>query len=242
MNDALDAHLHRNLRPQGPFCLNRHVYWRILTISGYTGTSGLITRSHKSVREVVVPGKTMRKRQPNEVHTQLAIRTERYEACTEASINHHVYAPQYAWTIDENDPLYEFTTRLTIIGISIHPKERAGDTYELMIYGDNAASQRHGATLKDVQVRDERGSLQYRTYRGREVPVYAPPKGVGHLNKVRGESRWTAWFFVPTRFVNDMLVLLNHGGNLFMAIHERKDNRARWVQSITLQTNNPAEE
>jgi len=39
-----------------------------------------------------------------------------------------------------------------------------------------------------------------------------------------------------------MLVLLSHGKDLFVAIHERKDGRTRRVQGMALQTGDPAEE
>jgi hypothetical protein len=44
------------------------------------------------------------------------------------------------------------------------------------------------------------------------------------------------------RFLNDALLLLGHGMNSFLAIHERKEKRSRWVQGVTLQTADPAEE
>jgi hypothetical protein len=189
-----------------------------------------------------MPRKAKRKKKPEQMHTHLSIRVERYEARVGASVNNDVYAPQYAWGSEEDDPLYKFTAQLTLIGTSAYPKERAGDMYELTIYGDDTPSRRHNAVLRDAQARDERGSLQYRTYRGRQIPVYNPPKGLGLLQKVRGEPRWTGWLFVPTRSVNDMVVLLSHGRDLFVAIHERKDGRSRWVQGMTLQTRDPAEE
>jgi hypothetical protein len=189
-----------------------------------------------------MPRKVKRRTKPKEAHTHLAIRVERYEVSVGASINHNVYAPQYAWRLDEDDPIYKFIMHLTITGKSTYPKDRAGETYELTIYGNDAPSQRHNATLKDAQVRDERGSPQYRAYRGRQIPVYDPPKGLGLLSKIRGEPRWAAWLFVPTRCANDMLVLLSQGRDLFLAVHERKNGRTRWLQGMELQTNDPAEE
>lgn len=189
-----------------------------------------------------MPRTRARQKKPEEEHTHLAIRVERYDASIETAVNHNVYAPQYAWDLDDNDPLYQVNTRLTIAGISTYPEERAGAAYELAVYGDAAPSLRLSATLKDVQARDEYGSPQYREYRGRQIPIYNPPNGTGLLNKVRGEPRWTAWLFVAPRFVSDALVLLGQGKNQFLAIHERKIKRARWIKSISLQTTNPEEE
>jgi hypothetical protein len=120
-----------------------------------------------------------KQRKPEDEYTYLAVRVERYEASAGASINHDVYQPQYAFSLDDCDPLYRFSTQLTITGTSTYPEERAGDLYELTIYGDDRPSARLHATLKDVQVRDESGVRQYRTYGGMHVPVYNPPSGLG---------------------------------------------------------------
>jgi hypothetical protein len=62
------------------------------------------------------------------------------------------------------------------------------------------------------------------------------------LNKMRGEARWTGWLFTSTGFVRDMLVLLSHGRDVFLALHERRSGRTRWIQGLSLQTNDPADE
>jgi len=183
-----------------------------------------------------------RPKKPEEQHSYVGIRLGRYEARVGAGVNRHVYAPQYAWDLDDDDPLYEFTSQVTIMGISTYPPDREGDAYELTIYGTESRSHRLNATLKDVHARDAHGVPQYRQYRGRQIPVYVPPRGFGLVDKVRGEKRWTAWLFVTPRFVNDLLVLLGHQQNLFVSLHERKIDRSGWVQSMTLQTTDPAEE
>jgi hypothetical protein len=165
-----------------------------------------------------------------------------YEAHVEAAINRNVYAPQYAWDLDEEDPLHTFTSRLEIRGVAVYPEDRADDRYELTIYGDNAPSRRLDAKLKDVQARDKHGSPLYRTYRGKEIRVYNPPKGMGLLDKVRGEKRWTAWLHAAPRFMSDALALLALKRDLFIEIHERKIERTRWVQGVTLQTSDPRDE
>ena len=67
-----------------------------------------------------MPRKAKRQKKPEQVHTHLAIRVERYEACVGASVNHDVYAPQYAWGSEEDDPLYKFTAQLTLTGTSTY--------------------------------------------------------------------------------------------------------------------------
>lgn len=189
-----------------------------------------------------MPRKAKRRTKSIEAYTHLAIRVEHYEARVGASVNHNVYAPESAWSREEDDPLYQFTSQLIITGTSTYPEDRDGDVYELTICGEDAPSQRHNATLKDAQARDDKNSFQYRTYRGREIPVYVAPKGLGILDKVRGEPRWSGWLFTPTRFVNDMLVLLGHRRDLFLALHEYRESRQRWIRGIVLQTTDPAEE
>lgn len=182
------------------------------------------------------------KHPPEEEHTHLAIKVERWETSVEGAVNYNVYAPQSAWNSDDDDPLYRFTTRLTVAGISTCPEERAGDTYEVTIYGDNLGSGDIRATIKDVQERDEYGSPKYRQYRGRQIPIYRPPPGMGLLDKNRGEPCWTAWLRVSPRFMSDALALLSNGRALFLAIHESRTNRTRWVQSVSLKTTDPADE
>jgi hypothetical protein len=192
--------------------------------------------------EVSVRRQNKRKINREEQHTHLAIRVGRYDACVRASVNHNVYAPQYAWNLDDTDPLYEFTNEVTITGVATSPPERAGATYELTMYGNDTPSHRLNLELKDVQERDEHGSPKYRQYRGKEIPIYLAPKGLGLLDKVRGEAHWTAWLFVSPRLVADAVMLLGQQKNLFLAVHERKVERSRWVQGVSLQTNDPAEE
>jgi len=189
-----------------------------------------------------MPRKKRKPRIPEEEHTHLAVRVTSHEASAGAAVNHNVYAPQYARNVDDDDPLYEFTAHLVISGIATYPEDRAGETYELTIYGNDAPSRRLDATLKDAQVRDRYDAPQYRPYRGRQIPVYDPPKGIGHLDKIRGEPRWAGRLFVRHQFVSDALALLALGKTLYLAIHERKEKRARWIQGLMLQTADPENE
>ncbi|UCI23529.1 hypothetical protein [Mesorhizobium sp. B2-8-5] len=189
-----------------------------------------------------MPGRTKRQNGPEEEHTHIAIRVESCEVSVKARINHDVYAPEYAWDLDDGDPLYQFTTQLTVVGMATYPEGRAGDAYELAIYGSNSDTRRLSATVKDVQARDEHGLPQYRSYRGRQIPIYNPPSGMGLIKKIRGEPRWTAWLYVPPNFTSDALALLSNGRSLFLAIYERKKGGTRWVQGVSLQTTDPAEE
>jgi len=135
-----------------------------------------------------MPLKAKQRTSAEERHTRIAIVVENYDAHVDAAINHNVYAPQYAWDLNHDDPVYSFTSFLRINGISVYPEDRRQERYELTIYGDDAPSRKLSASLKDVQARDKHGSPMYRNYRGREIPIYDPPKGMGLLEKVRGDK------------------------------------------------------
>lgn len=178
----------------------------------------------------------------HEQYTFVSIHVESYEVSLDASVNSAVYSPQYTWSLNDGSPLYEFKTYLTIRGICISPKERAGEIYDLTMYSADLKASRINATLEDAQKRDEFGSPQYRTYRGKQIPVYDPPKGLSIVEKVRGQPRWTSWLPVQSNFATDLLTLLDHQRPLFLAINERKVERTRWLQHLSIQTTNPEEE
>lgn len=206
----------------------------------HPATVSVVSRAH-DLAAVPMPTLKRHKKSENE-HTHLAVRIERYEARVEAAINHSVYAPQYTWDLDDDDPLYEFTTQLLIYGVTTYPEKRAGDAFELTVYGVDASSRLLRATLKDSQARDEHGSPRYRSYRGRQIPIYIPPHGMGPIEKIRGEARWAAWLQASPRFIEDALLLLSRGGSLFLGIDERKDGRVRSFRSVTVQTTDPADD
>jgi hypothetical protein len=184
--------------------------------------------------------KAARRRAESEVYTNLVIKVETYEASVSAGVNHLAYEPQYGWHSDGEEPVYELHNRVVLSGTAIAPEKRAGDRYEITLYGSSGPDL--DARLKDLAELDAHGSPRYRTYRGREVPVYKPPFGLGVLNKVRGEPAWTTHLFVKPVLVDRWLALLGTTKNLFIELHECKVGRDRWVRSIGLQTTDPMEE
>lgn len=179
---------------------------------------------------------------PKEQYSHIAVRVDRYEVRSESSINHHESEPQLAIDDPDEEPLYQYLTHLEVFGTIVEPQDQAGDGFELTVYGEDSPSSRIFARLKDVHLRDENRSPRYRTYRGQDYPVYWTPKGVGTVGKARGERRWTGAIFVAPHFVTDWLILLVQGRKLFLAIHECKMERQRWMRSIALQTSDPREE
>lgn len=97
------------------------------------------------------------------------------------------------WNLDGDDPLSEFTSQITIVGVSTYPEERAGDTY-----------------------------------RGRQIPVYDAPEGMGLIDKLRGEARWTVWLFAKPHFISDVLALLGRARTSMSKYTSAKKARSRW--------------
>lgn len=186
--------------------------------------------------------KKKKRRKPELLHEFLAIRVDSYDADISAAINYNLYAPETAFYLDEDDPLYKFATRLTITGTGAYPEDRAGHTFTFTICGDDAPSRGLNLTLKDMQEREGYGIPKYRTYRGRQIPVFKDVKGITFLDKVRGENAWTAWLTIAPRLVTDMLILLQAERIKYVAVHEVKEGRHRWIRNIGLQTTDPAEE
>lgn len=160
----------------------------------------------------------------------------------EAALNHNARNAEYAFRDTENEPLYHFLAHLEIAATCTYLDERAGDTFDLTIYGEDHPDSDVFWKLKDVQVIGEYHAPQYREYRGERVPVYDPPKGMGTLDRERGRSHWRGAIWAQPRFLSDALTLLGQCRLLFMEIVERKIERRRWIQGITLQSTDPAEE
>lgn len=187
-------------------------------------------------------GKKKKRRKAELLHEFLAIRVDSYDADISAAINYNLYAPETAFHLDEDDPLHKFATRLMITGTGAYPQDRAGHTFTFTICGDDAPSRGLNLTLKDMQEREEYGIPKYRTYRGRQIPVFKNVKGITFLDKVRGENAWTAWLTIAPRLVTDMLILLQAERIKYVAVHEVREGRDRWIRDIGLQTTDPAAE
>jgi hypothetical protein len=186
--------------------------------------------------------KKLQSKKSADEHAHLSLRIENHRVRVSTRINHYVHSPQYAWRDIQDDPVFEFVTHLDIEALCTDPSVRAGDTYDLTIYSDVNLESATYWKLKDVQVVDEHRVPQYRTYRGKEIPIYKPPNGMGTLEKVTGEARWHGTIWAQPRYVNDLLILLGHQRQLYVAIHERKIERQRWIQGVEIQTNDPADE
>ena len=112
----------------------------------------------------------------------------------------------------------------------------------LTIYGSDSRHSDFELTLADCQVSDGNGMLKYCKVRGKEVPVYDVPKGIGYIERQRGTRIWMGCVWVKQQTVTDMLTLLPNVRPLFIAIHERHISRNRWIVGLTLLTKNPEDD
>ena len=185
--------------------------------------------------------KRRRKSATLEEHTLLGIEISDFKARSSAALNHDLRNswPRFA---RDDDLVYEFGTSLEITGTSIYPSERANDTYELSVHGHELRRGDFSLKLKDCQLRDEYGVPRYKSYRGQQLPVYESPPGLGMLDRRRGTGIWYSWVYVMPGLVHDMLLLLMQSRPLYISLHERKTGRERWIQSVSVQTTNPADE
>ncbi len=188
-------------------------------------------------------GQITAKKRPRRSHKEkfemLTINVDTFDQCVHAAVNHVVYAPQYAFHLDLDDPLYTFTSQLVVSGIAAYPKNRTGDRFELTFYGDDKTSRNLSAKLASVQKRDDYGSPEYRAYRGDELPVFDPPNGIGYMEKVRGENEWHATLFVSMGFVSDAFAVLSNDRPKYIELHERQLGRNRSVRGVSIQTIDP---
>ena len=189
-----------------------------------------------------MPRKKPRQRKPSVEHNHLTVEVVSYEADVSAGVNYDAYDPHHALLLDECDPVYQFSTHVMIKGIPTAPKSREGNAFELQILSEARPSSNLDLMLKDIHKRNEYEAPEYRPYRGKQIPVYDPPNGVGLIDKVRGKDAWTSWIFVKPGFVSDALRLLALDKQLYLSVHERKEGRSRWVQNVSIQTEAPEAE
>ncbi|MDB4409293.1 hypothetical protein N9235_00560 [Gammaproteobacteria bacterium] len=174
-----------------------------------------------------------------EEYTFLGLELTGYKAAVDAAINYEVKNLRNCFS---DTRIYRFDSSVEITGTCIYPDERALENYEISVYGREESSGELDLTLKDCHVLDDDYTPKYRKIRGKEVPVYKIPKGLGLLNRIRGTKNWSGYAWVPPRTVSDMQVLLVGTRPLYLALHELKIGRHRWIDSLTVQTTNPAEE
>ncbi|TQE99598.1 MAG: hypothetical protein FKY71_07725 [Spiribacter salinus] len=181
-----------------------------------------------------------RKKKPAEAHEHLGARVTGYKIDIEAGLNLDLKGGGLRYPAPD-DPLYTYRTLLTLYGECIDPDERAGEIYDFLIVGDARAARDH-LTVADIQDRDRDGGPKTRLYRGVEIPVYDRPPGITTMFPGGGKRHFQCYLPVPPQLASDMLTALAAGAAPYMAIHEHKVGRKRWIDTLTLQNTHPAEE
>lgn len=142
---------------------------------------------------------------------------------------------------EPTDPLYTYQTTLQIWGKGIFPDERAGEFFDFLIVGDAHAAKPR-TRLVEVQILDRYGVPKTRSYRGIELPVSDSPAGISVMFPGGGKNHHQDYLPVPPQIASDMLNAPATGATPYMAIHEHKVGRKRWIDTLTLQNTHPAEE
>jgi hypothetical protein len=172
-------------------------------------------------------------------YTFVSLRADSYDAAVEAAVNVNLRTtvPRY---VEDGDSVFTGDMRLDVVATSIDPSHRADEKYEITAYRDR--SERTQLKFKDIHARDAHEVPVYRSYRGQQFPVYNRPPGLAVIHKTHGRREWRLAVWVLPSVTSDMLALLRGSRPLYISIHERKADRQRWVQALSLQTKNPAEE
>ncbi|MCG7911711.1 MAG: hypothetical protein JAY82_18250 [Candidatus Thiodiazotropha taylori] len=113
---------------------------------------------------------------------------------------------------NEEEPVHEFETKLEITGLCSEPEDRAGHRFMISMYGAADIDQRT-PLIKDLREHNK-----------------------------EGENRWITWLWVTPCMVTDSLIILSGSKPVYISLHEIKEGRKRRVQSLTVQTTDPAEE
>ena len=79
---------------------------------------------------------------PKAIHSRIGVKVDDYQVRVEADINIDAKDPKYAFDLDDRDPVYKYITRLEIIGTATVPDDRAGQRFEISVYGDESPSAR----------------------------------------------------------------------------------------------------
>ena len=112
--------------------------------------------------------KRRKKKEPD--YAFIAIKVDDYSVRADAGINSSLLGSPRLIE-NEEEPVHEFETKLEISGLCTAPENRAGHRFEIHMYGAPDIDQRT-PRIKDLHERNKEGEYCYRTYRGRECPVY----------------------------------------------------------------------
>lgn len=186
-----------------------------------------------------MPSKKSRKRNNSPKYTFLTITVDDYKVRITTGPNSQILGST-RYVKDDDEHAIVSNTVLELKGLCTDPEDRAGERYEITLLGGSSDTGILGQKIKDLHRKSKDGFHEYRQYRGRNYPVYEDPPELGLVEKVRGESRWIAWASVHQQMITDALILLSGNRPIYASINEKKFERKRWVQSISVQSTDPA--
>ena len=126
-----------------------------------------------------------RKKTPSVEYELLSIPLSGFGASVDASVNHKARDRRHHY----RDPkIYSFGSSVELEGVCDYPEERSGESYVISVHGWETEEGEFEARLSDQHVMDEDGMRKYRKVRGKEIPMYDVPEGIGLIEKVRGEK------------------------------------------------------
>ena len=182
--------------------------------------------------------KSRKRKQPD--YSFITIVVDEYSARADAGIHLDLLGTT-RYVRNDEEPAYRFETSLVLTGLCSYPEDRIGHRYDISLIGDSTGCD-FPLRINDLHERDKNGLPRYRTFRGGQYPVYATPPPLAYTEKIRGENRWAIWLRVAPRMVSDALVMLSGNNQVYVSLHEVKENRQRRVHSLSIQTTDPEEE
>lgn len=169
-----------------------------------------------------------------EEHEHITVEITGYQVAIDAGRNYELANMKLC---DSDTKVFRCDSRVEITGICIYPQDIIGHTHSISIIGTESYDDRYSLTLHDCQAMDGFRRI-CKTVKGKEVPVYELPDGIGYIEKRRGEKSWSGAAWVQPRSVTDMLATLPHIKPLYLEIHRVKKEKSYLIRTISLTTEN----
>lgn len=178
------------------------------------------------------------KKTSKEEHEFITVEVTKYSASVNSSLNYELANLDKC---DTDAKVYIYETNLEIEGCCTYPDKLKNLTFFITLFGTDRKYDDLFLKLKDFHAIDDKWNRVYKKVKGKEVPVYDLPDGIGYIEKRRGTNIWAGAAWVLPRTVTDMLTLLPHVRPLYLEIHALKKDRFYKMRSLYLQTNNPVD-
>ena len=169
----------------------------------------------------------------------LTIKVEEFDLTVETAINSEA---RKRHPEDDSMSLFRYGASIDLMGTCISPTKRANESYRISINKSPPGRIDFDATLRDVHVKGDDGLPKFRKSRGELLPVYDIPWGLGLLTRKRGPTNWEGWIRVLEPTLTQILIVLNHNRPLYLRIRERRIDRTRCIDGLSLHTSDPTDE